>query len=261
MSDQTPKQAGESSEAVEAGVHPIVVKIALAAVLWFLAVTWLAFAGSGGVDIDLTIVTLFFAIFFALFLLLASLSVAALADQGHEFARVHDQQGRPRHRRGERPRRVDRDRAGAGRSRLRGDPYWSCLGDFRLSEAARASSSSRDKAKPPVTHSASSRRNMAPISGPSRSPSGMMSEPRSGKDGACQRWGKPNAARQLRSSGAAPESAQAISTSAAKALTPSRQSLRLAASSSDSPVSAWSVAPSASTACSAACRGLSGSTE
>ena len=76
MSDQTPKQAGESSESVEAGVHPIVVKIALAAVLWFLAVTWLAFAGSGGVDIDLTIVTLFFAIFFTLFLLLASFSVA-----------------------------------------------------------------------------------------------------------------------------------------------------------------------------------------
>ena len=76
MSDQTPKQACDSSEPVEAGVHPIVVKIALAAVLWFLAVTWLAFAGSGGVDIDLTIVTLFFAIFFTLFLLLASFSVA-----------------------------------------------------------------------------------------------------------------------------------------------------------------------------------------
>lgn len=76
MSDQTPKQVGDSSEPVEAGVHPIVVKIALAAVLWFLAVTWLAFAGSGGVDIDLTIVTLFFAIFFTLFLLLASFSVA-----------------------------------------------------------------------------------------------------------------------------------------------------------------------------------------
>ena len=66
----------DSSEPVEAGVHPIVVKIALAAVLWFLAVTWLAFAGNGGVDFDLTIVTLFFAIFFTLFLLLASFSVA-----------------------------------------------------------------------------------------------------------------------------------------------------------------------------------------
>jgi hypothetical protein len=73
MSDQAPKPAGEP---VEAGVHPILVKIAIAAVLWFLAVTWLAFAGSGGVDIDLTIVTLFFAIFFTLFLLLASFSVA-----------------------------------------------------------------------------------------------------------------------------------------------------------------------------------------
>ena len=43
--------------------------------LWFLAVTWLAFAGKGGVDWDLTVVTLFFAIFFTLFLLLASFSV------------------------------------------------------------------------------------------------------------------------------------------------------------------------------------------
>jgi hypothetical protein len=76
MSDQTPKPAGDRSEPVEAGVHPIVVKIVLAAVLWFLAVTWLAFAGGGGVNIDLTVVTLFFAIFFTLFLLLASFSVA-----------------------------------------------------------------------------------------------------------------------------------------------------------------------------------------
>ena len=76
MSDQTPKQAGESSKTVEAGVHPIVVEIAIGAVLWFLAVTWFAFAGKGGVDWDLTVVTLFFAIFFTLFLLLASFSVA-----------------------------------------------------------------------------------------------------------------------------------------------------------------------------------------
>jgi hypothetical protein len=76
MSDQAPKPAGDRSQLVEAGVHPIVVKIALAALLWFLAVTWLAFAGSGGVDIDLTVVTLFFAVFFTLFLLLASFSVA-----------------------------------------------------------------------------------------------------------------------------------------------------------------------------------------
>jgi hypothetical protein len=33
MWDQTPKQACDSSEPIEAGVHPIIVKIALAAVL------------------------------------------------------------------------------------------------------------------------------------------------------------------------------------------------------------------------------------
>ena len=76
MSDQSPKPAGDRSEPVEAGVHPIVVKIAIGAVLWFLAVTWFAFAGSGGVDWDITVVTVFFAIFFTLFLLLASFSVA-----------------------------------------------------------------------------------------------------------------------------------------------------------------------------------------
>jgi hypothetical protein len=73
MSDQAPKPGGEPGET---GVHPIVVKIAIAAVLWFLAVTWLAFAGSGGIDIDLAVVTLFFVIFFTLFLLLASFSIA-----------------------------------------------------------------------------------------------------------------------------------------------------------------------------------------
>jgi hypothetical protein len=70
MSEQAPKTPSE------AGVHPIVVKIAIAAVLWFLAVTWFAFAGRGGVNWDLTVVSLFFAIFFTLFLLLASFSVA-----------------------------------------------------------------------------------------------------------------------------------------------------------------------------------------
>jgi hypothetical protein len=76
MPDPTPNQADQTTETGEAGVHPIVVKIAIGAVLWFLAVTWFAFAGSGGVDWDLTVVTAFFAIFFTLFLLLASFSVA-----------------------------------------------------------------------------------------------------------------------------------------------------------------------------------------
>lgn len=76
MPDPTPNQADQSTEAGGAGVHLIVVKIAIGAVLWFLAVTWFAFASSGGVDWDLTVVTLFFAMFFTLFLLLASFSVA-----------------------------------------------------------------------------------------------------------------------------------------------------------------------------------------
>jgi hypothetical protein len=75
-------QAGEveasSAESMqqgrEVGVHPIVVKIAIGAALWFLAVVWLAFAGKGGVKLDLVIVVLFFAIFFTLFLLVASYS-------------------------------------------------------------------------------------------------------------------------------------------------------------------------------------------
>jgi len=75
MSGRAIRQADESREASEAGVHPIVVKIAIGAVLWFLAVVWIAFAGNGGVELDLTIVTLFFAIFFTLFLLVASYSV------------------------------------------------------------------------------------------------------------------------------------------------------------------------------------------
>ena len=69
MSDRAAQAHDQPSEAGEAGVHPIVVKIAIGAVLWFLAVTWFAFAGGGGVDLDLTVVTLFFAIFFTLFLL------------------------------------------------------------------------------------------------------------------------------------------------------------------------------------------------
>ncbi len=56
----------------ETSVHPIVVEIAVAAAVWFIAVTWLAFARGPGVDLDLAIVTLFFVIFFALFLLTAT---------------------------------------------------------------------------------------------------------------------------------------------------------------------------------------------
>ena len=72
MSDSASNHIDQNPQTREAGVHPIVVKIVIGAVLWFLAVTWFAFAAKGGVDVDLTVVTLFFAIFFTLFLLLAS---------------------------------------------------------------------------------------------------------------------------------------------------------------------------------------------
>jgi hypothetical protein len=75
MSGSASNDIDQNPQAGEAGVHPIVVKIAIGAVLWFLAVTWLAFSAKGGVDVDLTVVTLFFAIFFTLFLLLASFSL------------------------------------------------------------------------------------------------------------------------------------------------------------------------------------------
>jgi hypothetical protein len=75
MSDPALNHIDQSRQEDAAGVHPIVVKIAIGAVLWFLAVVWIAFAAKGGVDLDLTVVTLFFAIFFTLFLLLASFSV------------------------------------------------------------------------------------------------------------------------------------------------------------------------------------------
>ena len=75
MSDHALRQADESGGAKEAGVHPIVIKIAIGAVLWFLAVTWLAFAGSVETDFLLVIVTLFFGFFLGLFLLTASHTV------------------------------------------------------------------------------------------------------------------------------------------------------------------------------------------
>jgi hypothetical protein len=56
----------------QTSVHPAVIEIALAAALWFIAVTWVSFAGAGGIDWILVVVTLFFAFFFALFLFTAS---------------------------------------------------------------------------------------------------------------------------------------------------------------------------------------------
>lgn len=73
MSDRS-KQADLEHETGQAGVHPIIIKIVLAAVLWFLAVTWLAFAGGAETDFMLVVVVLFFAFFLGLFLLTASFS-------------------------------------------------------------------------------------------------------------------------------------------------------------------------------------------
>jgi hypothetical protein len=59
----------------ETGIHPIVPEIAVGAALWFLIMTWLDFARGGEIDYLLVIVTLFFAMFFGLFLFRASYSL------------------------------------------------------------------------------------------------------------------------------------------------------------------------------------------
>jgi len=56
----------------QTSVHPVAIEIALAAALWFIAVTWVSFARGAEVDWDLVVVTLFFVFFFALFLFTAS---------------------------------------------------------------------------------------------------------------------------------------------------------------------------------------------
>jgi hypothetical protein len=70
-------QAGSDKEEIgaESGVHPIVIKIAVAAAVWFVVTAWLAFAWGPEIDYLLVIVTLFFTIFFFVFLLTASFSV------------------------------------------------------------------------------------------------------------------------------------------------------------------------------------------
>lgn len=53
-------------------VHPVAIEVGLAAAIWFIAVSWLSFAWDREVDVNLAVVTLFFVIFFTLFLLTAS---------------------------------------------------------------------------------------------------------------------------------------------------------------------------------------------
>jgi hypothetical protein len=74
-SQQTQQTSQPQQTAAEIGVHPLVIKIAVGAAVWFVVTSWLAFAWDSEIDYLLVIVTLFFAIFFTLFLLTASFSV------------------------------------------------------------------------------------------------------------------------------------------------------------------------------------------
>jgi hypothetical protein len=56
------------------GVHPAVVKVALSAVVWFLAVAWLNFSGGPEVNLSLAVMTGVFVMFFTLFLVTASMA-------------------------------------------------------------------------------------------------------------------------------------------------------------------------------------------
>jgi hypothetical protein len=62
----------DSAVSTETRVHPVVAEIAVGAALWFLAMSWLDFARGREIDYLLVIATLFFVIFFGLFLLTAS---------------------------------------------------------------------------------------------------------------------------------------------------------------------------------------------
>jgi hypothetical protein len=63
----------DTSGRLKTNVRPIVGETALAAAVWFIAVIWFSFSGGGGdIGLPLAIVTLFFVIFFGLFLLTAS---------------------------------------------------------------------------------------------------------------------------------------------------------------------------------------------
>lgn len=65
----------EPAQRPASDVHPVVIKVLLSAVAWFLAVTWLNFASGMEVDFDLAVVTGLFVMFLTLFLLTASLVV------------------------------------------------------------------------------------------------------------------------------------------------------------------------------------------
>ena len=67
-------EAGETDLQPEVRLHPVAVEIGIGAALWFVAMAWLDFARDGEIDYLLATVTLFFVMFFTLFLLTASYS-------------------------------------------------------------------------------------------------------------------------------------------------------------------------------------------
>jgi hypothetical protein len=66
------ESAKQESTPAAIGVHPVAIATIVGAALWFIAVTWVAFARGAEIDYLLAIVTLFFGIFFTLFLLTAT---------------------------------------------------------------------------------------------------------------------------------------------------------------------------------------------
>lgn len=81
MSDRTSNVIGPDAESASTdetpaslAIHPIAIATAIAAALWFIAVTWIAFAHGGEIDYLLVIVTLFFGLFLTLFLFTATYS-------------------------------------------------------------------------------------------------------------------------------------------------------------------------------------------
>jgi hypothetical protein len=71
----TPRFPEEPALLPMTGVHPAVIKTAMSAVVWFLAVAWFDFSGGPEVDLNLAVVTGFFVMFFTLFLMAASMVI------------------------------------------------------------------------------------------------------------------------------------------------------------------------------------------
>jgi hypothetical protein len=138
LHSQQAQQTSQPPDGGRCGVHPLVIKIAVGAAVWFVVTSWLAFAWDSEIDYLLAIVTLFFVIFFTLFFLTASFSVhdprwPVRQTSFREFLKSNIRIGR-----GTMSGRevFTRDRPDTGRARVRGHSYRSCLGDLRLSALA-----------------------------------------------------------------------------------------------------------------------------